>query len=493
MRLERLAVDLRPRNAWEAIDLGAAMLREWWPSLLRTWLVCHLPFVLLLSLVFLSYPWTAILLLWWTKPVFDRFVLHVASRAVFGEASTLRATLAAWREILSPGLLRALTIARFSGARSFHLPVFQLERQQGAAAIARMRVLDRKAAGAAYWLTVVCVHFETVLVLSLATLVMVMMPAESGGADRSLLELLANPGDSTLSIVDFGLYAFAVAVIEPLYVTAGLALYLHRRTQLEAWDVELAFRRMQSRIDPRSSRLAAILLALCAGLGVVTWPGDAHATTGREAVRAAVDEVLAAPEFQEYRKEKRWLPRNRASQNSPPPEETSPTHPFLERLAEVLRGAVWLLAIGVLALLLWLARRQHRPARAERRLAGRLPDVVLGMDIRPAALPTDPAAAARKRLEDGRVRDALALLYRASLAALVHGHGVQLHEGTTEGDALRAGTDVLGESAAAYWQSLLAAWQAVAYAARLPEREATARLVDAWPRHFAMPAMEGDR
>ncbi len=34
----------------------------------------------------------------------------------------------------------------------------------------------------------------------------------------------------------------ALSIIEPLYVAAGFTLYLNRRTHLEAWDIELAFR-----------------------------------------------------------------------------------------------------------------------------------------------------------------------------------------------------------------------------------------------------------
>jgi hypothetical protein len=34
-----------------------------------------------------------------------------------------------------------------------------------------------------------------------------------------------------------------VVVLEPFYVAAGFAMYLNRRVQLEAWDIEQEFRR----------------------------------------------------------------------------------------------------------------------------------------------------------------------------------------------------------------------------------------------------------
>jgi hypothetical protein len=38
-------------------------------------------------------------------------------------------------------------------------------------------------------------------------------------------------------------YAAAVAFVEPFYVAAGFGLYLNRRVELEAWDLEQEFRR----------------------------------------------------------------------------------------------------------------------------------------------------------------------------------------------------------------------------------------------------------
>jgi hypothetical protein len=38
-------------------------------------------------------------------------------------------------------------------------------------------------------------------------------------------------------------YAAVVLFLEPFYVAAGFAMYLNRRAQLEAWDVEQELRR----------------------------------------------------------------------------------------------------------------------------------------------------------------------------------------------------------------------------------------------------------
>jgi len=38
-------------------------------------------------------------------------------------------------------------------------------------------------------------------------------------------------------------YAVVVIFLEPFYVASGFAIYLGRRAELEAWDIEQEFRR----------------------------------------------------------------------------------------------------------------------------------------------------------------------------------------------------------------------------------------------------------
>ena len=38
-------------------------------------------------------------------------------------------------------------------------------------------------------------------------------------------------------------YLLAVLFLEPFYVAAGFGMYLNRRAELEAWDIEQEFRR----------------------------------------------------------------------------------------------------------------------------------------------------------------------------------------------------------------------------------------------------------
>ena len=221
MQLERLSVRLRPRGGWEALDLGFHMARSWWKPVWGTWLSAYLPAALLLHAVLYAYPWLAVVILWWLKPVFDRFVLHVLSRAVFGETPTVRDTLAAWRQVLAPGLFAALTVQRFSLVRSFMLAVPQLEKQTGRAGRSRRAALGKRLRGYGAWLTVVCLHFETFLMLALGALAVVLVPGSDEAAPE-LSRLFGGRGEEgawhwTNSLY----YVAAVCALEPFYVAAG--------------------------------------------------------------------------------------------------------------------------------------------------------------------------------------------------------------------------------------------------------------------------------
>jgi len=262
-----IALELRPRNAWEAMDLGLAMLQRWWRLvyLPHVILIGALLSVALLAAWRLDKPWLALALLWWLKPVYDRLVLHVLSRAVFGEVLATRTALGGVREWLASGILVALTFGRFDLARSFNLPVRQLEGQRGAAARERRVILGRRARGNAVWLTVVCLHFEAVLYWSFGMAATLLLPA-SGLDARDFMDAVRS--GEAWTYADVIAYAAALLVLEPFYVAAGFALYLNRRTLLEGWDLEVALRRLAARF--------AVALLVC-GTSVLTTPPAALA------------------------------------------------------------------------------------------------------------------------------------------------------------------------------------------------------------------------
>ena len=80
---------------------------------------------------------------------------------------------------------------------------------------------------------------ENALTLSLVSLVFWLAP--SGRAPAMGDVLSGDLGFLPLAIQIA--YAITVLFLEPFYVAAGFAMYLNRRAELEAWDIEQEFRR----------------------------------------------------------------------------------------------------------------------------------------------------------------------------------------------------------------------------------------------------------
>ncbi|HXZ91291.1 MAG TPA: DUF4129 domain-containing protein [Burkholderiales bacterium] len=482
MRAEDVAVRLRPRNPWEAMDLGFAMARRWSLPIWGGWFAVCLPTVLALSLAFRASPWLAALVLWWLKPLFDRFVLHVTSRAVFGTAPSVASTLGAWREILSPGLFGALTLHRFDLARSFLLPVWQLERQTGREARARRTTLQRRTRSYAVWLTLICVNVEALVLISAGLLLDLFKPSEvKSGLD--LLESLRGAGGAQgWSWPDTLAYAIAMSAIEPLYVAAGFSLYLNRRMTLEAWDIELGLRRLSERFSAPAATLGAIVLGLvlsCAtpGRGALASPA---------APKQEIAKILATPEFSTQRETTHWRYRGsgRAQPQDHRPAFGNDDFTALGRLlAKAVQIAGWL-ALAVLLVVAVAYAARLLPAPAPPRAAPTAARAPAFHTAPRASLPSDIAGAAAALLAAGKPREALSLLYRGALAALARRYRLEIGAAETEGECVARARGALPALSLAYFDALVQVWGSTAYAAQPPDAARTESLCRDWNLHF---------
>lgn len=444
-----IAVELRPRTAWEAIDLGLAMLQRWRGAV-------FVPHAIVLGTVtavsaaialMLDKAWIALALVWWMKPLYDRVVLYVLARAVFGERPGTRAVLAAWREWLGSGLLPYLLLRLWPDfARSFNLPVRQLEGSRGGAGRERRSLLGRRTRGSAVWFTVVCMHFELVLYWSLQLVATMLIPAKAYEG-RNFLEALS--GDAW-GWAHVAAYAGAVLILEPFYVAGGFALYLNRRTLLEGWDLEVALRRL-------AERHAALAASLVLGLAFLLHP---PATRAEKDPKREIAEVLKAPEFGHEVDAMRWMPRRRPAS----PGTKLPDFRLGAWVAEVARIVLWTVVAAALAFLLWRFSRSLPRLSAARQESYRPPEALFGLDLAPQSLPEDVAATASALARERKLREALALLYRASLSQLVHRKGVRLLSSHTEAEVLRLSPP----DASPYLERLTEAWRSCAYAHRAP-------------------------
>lgn len=528
MRIDGLTLDLRERNAWEAFDLGIALARDTgWKLFLPFGIVFVVMALVLHAIAFLlDWPtWTALVALWWLKPAADRIALAVLGQAVFGAAPAWRNTLDSLASIPRAGLLTSLLWGRIDFARSFHLPVRQLEGQTGKAGRERIRVLDKRLRGHAIWLTVAIWHFVGVLILGLNGLFALLMP-DNVHAEPFYFSLFRDTPDNLASQYFSSLvYVLAECMLEPFYVAAGFALYLSRRTALEGWDLEVAFKRMAARIEEQNKVTVvsgAIALLLAGALAcTVLVPAPALAQTDRgeqqdqdepenantaqsdpvaqqktapspaapkaeSKEKAAVRQVLATPEFEQWANEKTWKYIGKSSEPGKPPRFGDGFAQFLQLIGQLFRGGLWVLAVAVLAWLLYLLVRHFGWFRDNFRMQRVKPDVLFGLDLRPESLPDDVPGAARALLAQGNMRGALALLYRASLSYLIHERDLDIQVGDTEGDCMRLVARAGPAALSAYFAQLMDAWGLIAYAGRKPADAEVTRLIDHWAQHFTV-------
>lgn len=475
------------------MDLGFSMARQWWRPACRVWFPVLLPVFLALHLVFWSNPFLALLTLWWLKPLLDRILLHIYSRAVFGEQPTLRETLRAIPSILGTGLVWHLTLLRLDPSRSFRLPVMQLEGLSGKARRARYRVLARRGNTHAQALTLICVHLETFILLGLMGLLYLLVPE---GWDLNPFKVLTD--DSVGSQIAFNmLYLAPLSLIEPGYVAAGFALYLNRRTELEGWDIELKFRRMAERLEGLARRVAgaaAALLLIVFGALPGTPPRAAISDEPlapvpltAEAIPGTIEAVLAHEDFDRKKTYSIWVPKDM----DPTHHDASARHEswLSNSLAQMAELLLWALVAAAVVMLI-VYRERWLPAFAGhggRRDVAPPPPSVSGLDLRPESLPEDVPGTVQALWREGRPREAMSLLYRGCLSLLVNRHRLDLPESATEGDVLRLAQGRLPPRASRYLERTTHLWQGLAYAHRLPTEAHISALCEDWRTSLEAP------
>ena len=457
------------------------MLRHWWRPTIAVWLVIYAPFALLLTIAFYDRPWLALLALWWLKPLFDRFVLHVLSHAVFGDLPSVASTVRDWRNILDTGLWMDLTLYRIGMRRSFHLPIKQLEGVTAKARSARISVLGQRVGGHAVGITIACLLFEVIAALGIESLVEFMLPDDLEPTEFNFYGWLAGATHGTpIEPIGILYYALAVSLIEPLYIAQGFGLYLARRTHLEGWDLELGLRRIANRLGGVAAALFLAALATMLPVG----ESFADDTTLADA-KTRITEILATPAFEDHKEvtEWQWRGGEKKTQVSKPWK-----FPFADTLASILRAIAWIVAAAIVIVAIWYGRRFVLPPDARQANSGSPITNAFSLDVHPDSLPRDIANAARALLAEQRFAETLSLLYRGALSVLIYQFHVRVAPGDTEracAVAARAARPIEG---ATLFDELVRAWQQSAYADRLPDAQTCERLIDGWVRHFDVTA-----
>lgn len=237
MRIDAIAIRLRPRSPLEAADLGVRLCQHAARDVYKCYFAVAIPFCILALASWEWVTWLPGLLIFCAKPWLDRTILFVLSRAAFGQRTTLGDLWSAQWQVLWRGLLFSWTIRRLSPWRSFTEPVYQLEGFSAWSAGSRIRQLRKRMMGSASMMHSAFAMAEMALQLSVLSLIFWLSPYEIGVSWFDAVNTVVTSLAAPLS------YAITVLFLEPFFVAAGFGMYLHRRAELEAWDIEQEFRR----------------------------------------------------------------------------------------------------------------------------------------------------------------------------------------------------------------------------------------------------------
>lgn len=240
MHIDAVAVRLRPRAPLEAVDLGVRLCQHAAGSIYPCYAMVAVPVTALALASFELASWLPSIVIWCAKPWLDRTILFVLSRAAFGQRTGPGDVFRDQRQVWWRQLLFTWTVRRLSLWRSLTQPVYQLEGLSLWKSGARVRQIRRRIAGAAAMMTFAFNLAESALTIALVSLVFWLAPT---GRAPDVFDVLAGESSMFLALLLPAAYGVAVWFLEPFYVAAGFAMYLNRRADLEAWDIEQEFRR----------------------------------------------------------------------------------------------------------------------------------------------------------------------------------------------------------------------------------------------------------
>ena len=515
MKLEDVTVVLRPREPWEAVDLGCSMVRRDFGQLMALWAATVLPVWLVIIVLMHDMPIWFSLVIWWLKPLYDRVPLFFLSKAAFGVRPGFRETWKAWPRLWSKDLLPALILRRLSMIRSFALPVIMLEGQHGKAMRSRITALATDGGGSGATVTWVFVKLEIAVWLGLIAFTSGFVP-ESISPNWIELFQFQDVADFVVPPAYYwwinACYLLAVTLVEPFYVGAGFGLYLNCRTRLEGWDVELAFRRLASRLRGLATVAVTILLMLplfsmAADSSAVSSankttspaakpsafekfaseaakPKKARAVAPEtQAANKAANEILKRPEFKVHKRKTKQWEWDGWPWGTDLDSESNRGFDVLKLLAYI---AFWLVLAAVIAgIVIFLMRNRHLlglpQLMPKKQAPPKGPRVVMGMDIGRDSLPDDIVATARELWKTKGSREALSLLYRGALSQLVERPRLPIRDSDTEDDCLDHVRRVGERRTTGFFSQLTNAWIGEAYAGLAAGESEFERLCTDWP------------
>lgn len=531
MNIKGIVINTRTRNPWQAINLGVIITRAWYWPLFFSWLIPSATVALIAALVFPNLvSWLPITLVWWLKPFWDRGPLFIASRRLFNEPTGLIETLKALPRLYAKDFLMWMTLRRLSTTRSFDMPVNCLEGLVGSARRSRLAILHREGSSESTLTLLLLVHLELLLVIAFISLVYLFIPQKFTG---DVFQFFKHQLSLDLLIYNV-LYFFAMAAIAPFYSVCGFSQYINRRIGLEGWGIELQFRQLVKNHSAISSTISPLLTLIFVGVCLFSSPTTVYAqspappdvssdqtvqakTEAPEQlaeelakqleIKATVKGILSGEVFHQMRQKSNFRFKDaKTLKDGDVPQWMISFIEFLERndttftsMGEIfksistffgsLAGAVevimWCLLVAFIIWVIYLYReffkRVFNIKSKSQMQPHDEPEQLFGLDVRGSSLPERPLDVVKKLWESHEHREAISLLYRATLVHLINERRMPFRSGFTEYDCFTSVKNAYPNTPLTnYFGKLSNAWEMIAYAHRVPDEASVELLLAQW-------------
>lgn len=518
MQIDNLAITTQSRNSWKSFDLGCRMALKWWKPLFAFWFLVTAPLFIILNFITIEY---AMLIMWLFKPWYERGLLHIYSRQVFGEQVTAIETLKAFPRLLKPMCLSSVTWRRLAPSRAFDLAVLQLEGLTGEKRNNRLQILHRTSDDNTAWWLIICAHWELFVVCGIGILLFMLMPE---GVDFDVLAIVNEQSTAIIFVYNCLLF-IAWLVVAPFHVGGGFAAYLNRRIILEGWDIELNFRQIsKQKQQPARATIAIIFVTLLltfnsprSAIAQSNQPTDTVIAEAQDSQSAIIDsepvstdqltpqaqpqahidvkkeleELMSEPPFQQENSKKEWHWTGWQPEKSEPSNTDSDLGWLLAILSWIAKFAeliLWTCFIAVLAMLVWISR--HQIVRILRfRRAVSAPEISLpsfSKDYQTDSLPIDVPAELLRLMASESYRQMLSLLLVTSLTNVSKTSRLPLTASMTEEECKALIELHLEGEEQSFLTELIDIWVRLAWAHEWPEAQSMQSLNTRWHQLYCI-------
>ncbi|GMO32031.1 MAG: hypothetical protein Ta2F_07860 [Termitinemataceae bacterium] len=224
---------LRERTSFQACD---AALLIWRKNIVSLLLVFVIPITILVAIGILVpvliHLAVFIGVIWWLKPLFERFALHIIQIRFFNTNAKGKALRKNFLKHTLKGLCGDLLWRRFTPYRSVIMPLRILENLKGKKLSERKLILTRGGIQFGIFLTIFCISLELLLYASEALFFTIFNQL----VDMSFL--YQTNGKISFYIIYIP-YLINYIVMETIYVCAGFSVYINSRIIVEGWDLQL--------------------------------------------------------------------------------------------------------------------------------------------------------------------------------------------------------------------------------------------------------------